>query len=215
MVKRLMEAAGNLSHRCNVLKTTGFSLWGAFIMAKRIGCVLALVLFLTACGSTPLTTAGAGGSTTPVTTVTPTAAASPTPGTTTSGPIIIATDQATYAPNATINVLLTNTLTIPIGAFDHQASCSIFTLETQVNGTWEALGASAQSVTYCTEGKATTLIVIPAGETYHAAITASALQNGAVFAAGQYRLRLSYTTNTTDSGPATANIIYSATFTIA
>lgn len=168
--------------------------------------VVPLLVALAACGSTPITSSGTGNT---------------SPGTSTPGPIVIATDHATYAPTDRVQVTLTNGLSTAVYAPDHQASCSIFRLQHMVNGAWQDVAAPLAG---CPLGRATIFMKIAPGTSYHAAIIAGYLRQGdAKFPAGQYRLAFSYATTPLDSGtgfpPPTdgtsaAPTVYSATLTI-
>jgi hypothetical protein len=135
------------------------------------------------------------------------------PPTITSGPVTIATDHSTYAPNDTMHVTLVNHLSTAILAFDTRASCSIFSLEVQQNGSWQASPAAS-----CPLGRVARLVSVPAGGTYTADISAGAkgLRTGS-FANGQYRLVLSYYISKSGTPTPTSNVtttIYSALLTV-
>lgn len=136
------------------------------------------------------------------------------PPTITNGPVTIATDHTTYAPNDTIHVTLVNHLTTAIMAFDTRASCSILSLQVQKNGAWQAANAAP-----CPLGRMARLVTIPAGGTYTADITAGfkGLRTGS-FPDGQYRLVLAYyvsTSGTPSPASGSTTTISSATLTVA
>ena len=203
---------------------------------KHICLVVGLLLALAGCG---VTTVGAGASNPGASSSTATAGAAPvtvtpvatpgsantTPGTSTSGPIVIATNHASYAVSDTMQVTLTNSSATVIGAYNHQASCSIFALETQVNGAWQSVTKVQPALTACTQGQVTTMITVNSGGVYHANIQAGATgKTSGAFPPGQYRIRLTYTTTpsasqasnpvATDGNPAFTSL-YSATLTVA
>lgn len=196
---------------------------------------LVALLVLAGCGATPLgasnpagisstATTSAAGTVTPIAT-SGAATATPAAGTSTGGAVVITTDHATYASTAGIQVTMKNGSATTIGAYDHQASCSIFALETQVNGAWQSVATVHSSLAACSQGKVTTMITVKSGDTYHADIQASPLgMSGGAFPPGQYRLRLTYTTTpaasqankpvATDGNPAFTTL-YSAALTVA
>jgi hypothetical protein len=167
------------------------------------------VLFLSSCGVTTAQSTPAGQGT-------PNASA----GTSTSGPVAIATDHATYAPTDVIQVTLMNHLTAAIYAYDHQASCSIFGLEMLVGGQWQDASQTQKPIAGCPLGSVTRAIAVPSGGTYQAGIRAGYLRQGDErFLDGKYRLRLSYATTPLTGIPPSAEgsvftTIYSALLTV-
>ncbi len=109
----------------------------------------------------------------------------PTPG------IAITTDHAAYTPNEAIVVTVHNALSTPIYAMDTQSSCSILSLEYQVNSVWQP-----SQVAQCPQKRPARPVKIDAGGTYTATITAGypGLKQ-LPFPAGSYRLVLGYTTS--------------------
>ncbi|HEY7415144.1 MAG TPA: hypothetical protein VH593_08130 [Ktedonobacteraceae bacterium] len=126
---------------------------------------------------------------------------SPTPASTAGGRLVsISTDKATYAPDGTITVTVHNTLATPIYAMDTLASCSILSLQFQVNGAWQA-----SQVAQCPQKRPARPVKIDAGATYTAMITAGypGLQQ-LPFPTGSYQLALVYATSP-DTLPSTEN----------
>jgi hypothetical protein len=157
----------------------------------KTGVLLSLLLALWGCGST----SGGGDS---------------NPDTSTSGPVSISTDHATYAPHDTIAVSITNHLQTSIYAFDTRASCTILDLQVQVNGAWQN-----SQVARCALGRRAQRVEIPAGKTYKATIHAGTPGvNSAGFPAGTYRLVLNYSTSPSGMAQATTTI-YSASIVVA
>ena len=158
-----------------------------------------ILLFLSGCGSTPLGDV---------------AAQNTSPATTSSGPVVITTDHAVYAPTDLLHVTIMNGLTQPLYAYDHQASCSLLTMEQQVQGSWQPL---VTPLAGCAIKSPTRLVQIASHATYQGTITAGYLRQGeANFPAGQYRLRFTYQlTATQEISPApTESSAFSATLTI-
>src|SRR6266568_216912 len=91
-----------------------------------------------------------------------------TSGTQTSGPVSIATDHSTYAPTDSIQVTVLNTLAKPIYALDTQASCSILSLEININGKWQT-----SSVAKCSLGRPAQVITLEPQKAYTATIQAA------------------------------------------
>ena len=114
--------------------------------------------------------------------------ATATPG---SGQVVITTDHTTYSPSDAIVVTVKNTRSTPIYAMDTLSSCSILSLEQQVNGAWQA-----SQVAQCPIKRPARPVKIDAGATYTATITAGypGLQQR-TFPVGSYQLVLSYTTS--------------------
>jgi hypothetical protein len=134
------------------------------------------------------------------------------PGTLTSGPVSIATDHTTYTPGQGIQVTVKNQLGKAIYALDTRASCSILSLQQQVNGAWQ--GAN---VARCPLGRIARQVMIGNGQTYTATIQPGepGVKNAA-FPGGTYRLVLAYATSAGE--PASLSLlttIYSATLTVA
>ncbi|MFL5661338.1 MAG: hypothetical protein ACJ8BW_08290 [Ktedonobacteraceae bacterium] len=128
--------------------------------------LMGLILLLLGCGSMP--------STNP-----------PTSG------VVINTDHTTYTPNDAISVTVHNTLPTPIYAMDTLSSCSILSLQYQVNAAWQP-----SHVAQCPQKRPTRRVKIDAGATYTATITAGypGLKQLA-FPIGSYQLMLIYTTS--------------------
>lgn len=124
------------------------------------------------------------------------------------GPVVVSTDRATYAPGDVIVVTVHNTLSTPIYALDTQSSCSVLSLQYQVNGTWQA-----SQVAQCPMKRPARLVKIDAGATYSANITAGYPGLKTLdFPVGSYRLMLVYSTSPSTI-PSTENgtIVTSAT----
>jgi hypothetical protein len=161
-------------------------------MVRFIIGLLGLSLLLGGCAP------GVGSSSTP----------SPTPSAS-GGAVSITTDQAVYAPDGTITVTVHNALSTPIYALDTLASCSILSLQYQVNSTWQP-----SQVAQCPQKRPARLVKIEAGTIYTASITAGYPGvNQLSFPVGTYRLVLTYTTSP-DTLPSTdtATTITSSTF---
>ncbi len=125
----------------------------------------------------------------------------PSPTSTTGGGLVsISTDKAAYVPDGTIIVTVHNALSTPIYALDTLASCSILSLQFQVNGAWEA-----SQVAQCPQKRPARPVKIDAGATYTAMITAGypGLQQ-LTFPKGNYQLVLVYSTSP-DTLPSTEN----------
>jgi len=137
-------------------------------MLLRVISLIGLSLFLVGCGS----------------------ASSANPPPANSGPVVISTDHLTYSPSDPIAVTVHNTLATPIYAMDTQSSCSLLSLQYQVNGVWQP-----SQVAQCPQKRPARPVKIEAGATYTTTITAGypGLKQD-VFPAGSYRLVLSYTT---------------------
>lgn len=121
-------------------------------------------------------------------------------GTSGSGAVTISTDRTTYTPGDTMSVTVHNTLATPIYALDTLASCSILSLDYQVNGAWQT-----SQVAQCPLKRRAQLVKIDAGATYTAHITAGYPGwNQLTFPKGSYRLALLYTT-TASAMPTEAN----------
>jgi len=110
------------------------------------------------------------------------------PGTQTSGPIVIATDHSTYPANGAIKVTVTNTLKSSIFAADHAVDCTILALQ-GMNAQTPVAPANFQGG--CPIETPTRLIEIKPGQPYSATITGGYLRPGA-FVPGTYRLVLAY-----------------------
>ena len=123
---------------------------------------------------------------------------SPT-ATTGGGSVSISTDRTIYAPDGTMMVTVHNTLPTPIYALDTLASCSILSLQFQVNGTWQP-----SQVAQCPQKRPARPVKIDAGATYTTMITAGypGLQQ-LTFPTGSYQLVLVYSTS--PDTPSTAN----------
>lgn len=133
------------------------------------------------------------------------------PGTQSSGPIVIATDHATYPANGTIKVTVSNTLTSSIFAPDHAAGCTIMALQ-RMDGQPSATGVVPGNLqARCPLETPTMLVEIAPGKSYTATIHAGYLRPG-TFTPGTYRLALTY--YSTKSFTSQRTVIYSQTFTI-
>jgi hypothetical protein len=128
--------------------------------------LMGLILLLAGCGSMP--------STNP-----------PTSG------VVISTDHTTYTPSDAISVTVHNTLPTSIYAMDTLSSCSILSLQYQVNATWQP-----SHVAQCPQKRPARRVKIDAGATYTATITAGypGLKQLS-FPVGSYQLMLIYTTS--------------------
>lgn len=107
------------------------------------------------------------------------------------GSIRVTTNRADYAPDDAIAVTVRNTLSTAIYALDTQASCSILSLQQQVNGSWQL-----SQVAPCPQKRPARPIKIDAGAAYTATITAGypGMQQRP-FPLGSYRLALTYATS--------------------
>jgi hypothetical protein len=161
----------------------------------KTGMLLSLLLALWGCGSNEI----GGGS---------------DQGTSTSGPVSISTDHATYAPGDTIAVSITNHLQTSIYAFDTRASCTILDLQVQVNGAWQNT-----QVARCALGRMALLVEIPAGKAYNTTIHAGTPGvSSAGFPAGMYRLVLKYSMSPSgiaQTNRQTTTTVYSASIAVA
>jgi hypothetical protein len=131
------------------------------------------------------------------------------PGTTSGGPVSIATNHSTYQSSDHIQVTVTNGLTTPIYALDTKASCSILTLQTQNNGTWVLSNAAP-----CPLGRRPAQVKINPGQKYTVTISAGVPgSTQGTFPAGTYRLVLIYSTSATNtSASGSMSTTYSQTF---
>jgi len=137
------------------------------------------------------------------------------PTTVSNGPVSIATNHSEYAPTDIIQATVTNKLTKPIYAFDHQASCSIFSLQFQRSGQWIPISQSQPGVAGCARGTATGLIAIQPGASYTAHIMAGYLRQGDHhFSLGKYRLVLAYTLSPAHTDVLSFTTVYSVTISI-
>jgi hypothetical protein len=139
------------------------------------------------------------------------------PATHTSGPVTIATDHTTYPRDGFLNVTVANGGQEPIYAWDHNASCSILTLQVEVSGAWQP---PRTPIAGCALGRPTVAVQIAPGASYHATIGPGYLdvRQGA-FDAGTYRLALTYypgqpTGPAPNPGGPRATTIYSQTLTV-
>lgn len=139
------------------------------------------------------------------------------PATHTSGPVTIATDHAAYPRDGLLNVTVTNGGQAPIYAWDHNASCSILTLQMEVSGAWQA---PRTPVAGCALGRPTVAVQIAPGTSYQAIIGPGYLDvRQGTFDAGTYRLALTYypgqpTGPAPNPGGPRATTIYSQTLTV-
>ncbi len=142
-------------------------------MLRRAVSLIGLSLLLLGCG--PMSNTNTAASNTA------------TPG---SGQVVISTDRTTYAPGDAIAVTVHNTLSTPIYTIDTLSSCSILSLQQQINGAWQP-----SQVAQCPLKRRAQLVKIDAGAAYTARITAGypGMQQ-LTFPAGSYRLVLLYTT---------------------
>jgi hypothetical protein len=137
------------------------------------------------------------------------------PTTVSNGPVSISTDHSEYAPTDIIHATVTNKLTVPIYAFDHQASCSIFSLQFQRSGQWIPITQSDPGVAGCARGTATGLIAIQPGASYTAHIMAGYLRQGDHhFSLGKYRLVLVYTLSPAQLDAKSFATVYSVTISV-
>jgi hypothetical protein len=137
------------------------------------------------------------------------------PGTMTSGPVVIATDHSVYAPTDAIHITVTNHLAAAIYAYDHQASCSILNLEMQQGSSWQMVRSP---IAGCPLGSPTVAVAVAPNMPYQADVRAGYLRQGdQSFSLGTYRLVLAYaTTPLRGSGGATPTFttVYSSPLTI-
>jgi hypothetical protein len=135
-------------------------------MQRHFISLMGLILLLLGCGSTPGTNP-------------------PTSG------VVISTDHTTYTPSDAIAVTVHNALSTPIYAMDTLSSCSILSLQYQVNAVWQP-----SHVAQCPQKRPARRVKIDAGATYTATITASypGLKQLS-FPVGSYQLMLIYTTS--------------------
>lgn len=163
--------------------------------------ILAPALALAACGVSSTTgTGGASGAETPVASeTTQTISDTPTPGATTTAPpavtavpgaVTISLDKPQYHAGDLALVMIANGLAQTISATDHHTSCSLVTLEQQVNGAWQPIGL-------CHLLTPTRLVEIVPGS-----VTAQKI--GISGTAGTYRVAFGYGSQT----------VYSQTFTV-
>jgi hypothetical protein len=153
--------------------------------------MLGLVI-LAGCGASG--SAGTGGGGTPIA------------GTATPGPVTVAADKQRYGPKDTIAVTITNGLSTPIAAPDHQSNCTTVTLD------WWS-GANWQPQNPCKLMTPTRLIPISAGATLAQQLQP---QSGtpAAWTTGTYRIAFTYYIGTPGSHSGSSTTIYSATFTV-
>jgi hypothetical protein len=131
------------------------------------------------------------------------------------GPISFSINHSVYAPTDGVKITLTNLLTQTIYAFDHQASCSILSLQIEQQGTWMALTTANPDLAKCPLSTPTRLVAISPNGSYNATIIAGFLHQGdRQFAVGTYRLAFSYTI--TSNNPVATNFVtvYSDPFAI-
>src|SRR6185312_9111131 len=111
-------------------------------------------------------------------------------GTSSAGRAMVSTNQRIYLPSDAMVVMVHNALSTAIYAMDTQSSCSILSLQYQVNGAWYP-----SQVAQCPQKRRTRLVKIDAGATYTATITAGYPGwKQSTFPLGSYRLVLIYTT---------------------
>ena len=131
-----------------------------------------LIVLLAGCGASSI---GTGGQT----------SSPPTKG------VTVQTDQPTYHGGDAVQVTVKNNLDVPIYAHDTAASCSILTLQFQVDGAWQS-----SSMAGCPMKRRAMIVKIDAGASYSASITASYPGLAAMmFPAGTYQLVLPYSTS--------------------
>jgi hypothetical protein len=115
------------------------------------------------------------------------------PGTRSSGPVIISTDHSVYATTERMHVTVTNHLPVDSYTVDHGASCSILGLERQTNGQWQFANSAR-----CPLGRPEMPVRIASGHSYTATIEAGdglgPVYYQATFSPGLYRLVLGYST---------------------
>lgn len=153
--------------------------------------LVSLACILVACGAT--TVAGV---------------AAANPATTSGTTVIITTDHTRYAPTDVIGVTITNTLATPIWAFNHQASCTVLSLELQTTSGWQDIASPNARIAGCPLGAATMAVRIVPGATLTGRVMAGYLRQGdAAFAPGAYRLVLRYYANQPTIPAATTPIL--------
>jgi hypothetical protein len=120
------------------------------------------------------------------------------PPTSTSGSLSIATDHSSYPGAASIQVQVTNHLSVPIYAQDGAANCSIFTLELLQGSTWENVTTGWRHCGSWCSGTVPpsfkpSVVEIAPSHTYRATIT-STRGDGSIppLAPGTYRFQLTY-----------------------
>lgn len=126
------------------------------------------------------------------------------------GRVTIATDHGTYATTSAIQVTVTNNTGQPIYTYDHKASCSILSVEQQVNGQWVA---PSKFVAGCALQTVTALIELAPGKPYTVSLRAGYLRTVA-WPAGTYRLVLIYFTSRSDVAQAGGITVYSQPLTM-
>lgn len=116
---------------------------------------------------------------------------------------------STYGPSDTILVIIHNDLGAEIMATDHQTSCTIVQVQTQVNGAWQDQGG-------CSLGLATKRIPLAAGSSTQVQVPPSAGPGQAAarsWPIGAYRIVFTFEAGPTSS-PGQSTTIYSMTFSV-
>jgi hypothetical protein len=133
------------------------------------------------------------------------------PSTSSGGPLDIGTDHSHYAGVDTIRASVISHLSGAVYAFDTHTSCSIFSLELLVNGSWQ--GSSAGR---CAMARVARPVELVPGTVYVQDIYAGAIPHSReTFQSGTYRLALTYFSSPTPgTGTASGTTVYSARFTI-
>ncbi len=131
------------------------------------------------------------------------ATSTPASGTATSGTVRVSVAQRQYTTSDTIDVVISNGLSMAIAASDHQSSCTVVTIQREVNGAW-------QNVESCRLMTPTRLVEIQSG----AMLTQQlAPPSSSGWPAGTYRVAFRYS-----SGPegtaGTGGVVYTTTFAI-
>jgi len=125
--------------------------------------------------------------------------------------VTVHTNQSTYSGTDAIHVTVQNNLDVPIYTHDTASSCSVLTLQFQVNSVWQSSDSAR-----CPMKRRAMIVKIDAGTVYSATITASYPGLAATtFPQGMYQLLLPYSTSpdaipTADGG----QLITSAPFSI-
>lgn len=113
-----------------------------------------------------------------------------------SGGVTLAAAQATYAPDAAIEVVLVNGLAVSLYTTDHQTSCTIISLRRQTPDGWESVGE-------CRMMRASRLIEVAAGATVRVALAPGAgMLRATPWPPGTYRAALRYTLTPQGAGDA-------------
>jgi hypothetical protein len=130
------------------------------------------------------------------------------PPTSAGWPLTLGTNHSQYAGSEAITVTVTNHTNAAVYALDTRASCSVLTLQVQVNGQWQDTSAAP-----CAMKRVAMPVKINAGATYTATIRAGFTdKSAATFPTGTYRFVLVYYATQDDRTGGTT--IYSAALTV-